>query len=74
MTLSPTPEQEIMQLQRQLEGERKWAAHHENRINDLLQENKKLQDGIEFAIDYLSSSDIGQVQMVVKALTKALEK
>lgn len=33
---------------------------------------EELSEAIEFAINYLSASDIGQVQMVVKSLQQAL--
>jgi hypothetical protein len=34
--------------------------------------NKELTDAVEFAIQYLSASDIGQVQMVVARLKETI--
>lgn len=55
--------------------------YEDNLVNDdvdwIIERAKKVEGyekAIEFAIDYLSASDIGQVQMVVKSLKQALEK
>ncbi len=39
----------------------------------LMEQNKRYREAIKFGIEYLKNSDIRQVQLVVRALKKALE-
>lgn len=47
MSLLPTNEQTIKQLEAQLEGERIWLASVDKQNVELLEENKRLREALE---------------------------
>lgn len=67
MSLLPTSQQEVLQLQRQLEGERRWSAITDKQNSEMIKALQSIRLVCQRAkAHYIEESDIDEILEITK--------